>query len=118
MTVKLEVFTSPTCPHCPHAVKVSEEVREEKPEIHIIETSTGTSDGMKRAQQYNIMAVPTVLVTGPESDQPIGLKGVPSRSSLVKAIEIAEGVRKFNEPKESKNFVNDLTAKIKSFFTF
>ncbi|MBT4334604.1 thioredoxin [archaeon] len=116
MTVKLEVFTSPTCPHCPHAVKVAKEVREEKPYIHIIETSTGTNDGMKRARHYSIMAVPTILVTGAESEQPIGLKGVPSKTSLIKAIDVAEGNSKFIEPKQTTPTFSGLIERVKSFF--
>ncbi|MEM4755843.1 MAG: thioredoxin family protein [Candidatus Woesearchaeota archaeon] len=99
MAVKVEVFTSPTCPYCPRALAVAKEVAKEHEGVKIIETSTMTSSGRKRAMQFSILSVPTVLITGPATQEPIGIRGVPSKSGLIKAIAIANGQEVFEEKK-------------------
>ncbi len=94
MVVKIEVFTSSTCPHCPRAISLVNEFVE-KGQVELVETNIGSPEGQKRSGEFGIRAVPTLLVVGPGSEDPIGLRGVPSKDTLVKVIEIAEGRRKW-----------------------
>jgi len=99
-TVKVEVFTSPTCPHCPSAIRIAREVaREFQGQVRVIEVSTATPSGSRRARKYGIMSVPTVIVTGPGSVESLGHRGTPSRKTLKKLIKIALG-DEYDEKKE------------------
>ena len=104
MPATIEVFTSPTCPHCPSAVKLAKELAKERDDIRVIESSTVTAQGQKRAQKYGIMTVPTVLVSGPSHPQKIGLQGTPPKSSLIKAVEASLGLRVLEEEKREGFF--------------
>jgi small redox-active disulfide protein 1 len=99
---KIEVFTSPTCPHCPSAKQLAQEVSKGRDDVRVIEQSTATAEGVKKAQHYNIMTVPTILVTGPATNEVFGFQGTPSRTKLVEAIEMSLGKREIpnNEPKK------------------
>ncbi|HID47100.1 MAG TPA: thioredoxin [Methanothermococcus okinawensis] len=74
--VKIEVFTSPTCPHCPPAKRVVEEV--------VAELGGGVDveyiDVMRepeRAIKYGIMAVPTIVINGE-----VAFVGAPTKEEL------------------------------------
>ncbi len=111
MVATIEVFTSPTCPHCPSAVKLAKELAKEMDDVKVIESSTATSQGQKRAQKYSIMTVPTVLVSGPSHPQKIGLQGTPPKSSLIKAVEVSLGLRQWEKEKQ-KSFFSKLLKKL------
>lgn len=96
---KVELFTSPTCPHCPHAAKAVREVLKERDDASLAEFSTMTGQGKRRAQQYMVMSVPTVIITGPGYPDPIGLRGTPSKKALSDSIDICLGLKDFEEPK-------------------
>lgn len=96
---KIEVFTSPTCPHCPTALRLAKEVESERDDVKVIETSTGTQQGHRRAEQFNIMTVPTVFVKGPKHDI-IGFRGPPMKKELLHAIDISLGLSKLPEKKQ------------------
>ncbi len=95
---KIEIFTSPTCPHCHSAVSLAREIAKEREDVKVIEMSTITPDGRKRAQQLGIMAVPTIFVRGP-AYQPIGIRETPSKQGLSKAIDISLGLSEWEEEK-------------------
>jgi hypothetical protein len=46
---KIEVFTSPTCPFCPSALKLALEIEKERSDVKVLESSTGTNQGQRRA---------------------------------------------------------------------
>ena len=96
----VQVFTSPTCPHCPPTKKLVETVANERDDVIYQEMSTATPEGSAGAQKYGIMSVPTIIITGPGSEQPIGIAGLPPRKGLEKAINISLGLDKFKEEKE------------------
>jgi len=98
---KIEVYTSPTCPHCPHAKKVVGEFAKDNEEVKFVEVSTATHDGQKRAQRMNIRSVPTLVITGPGTSETIGYVGVPSNNQLKKMIDIALGKDDFEEAQET-----------------
>jgi len=96
---KVEVFTSPTCPHCSSAAKLVREIGKERDDVRVVETSTATGYGQKRAKQLGIMAVPSVFVSGPAYAEHIGFKGLPSKKGLLKAIDISLGLAMWEEKK-------------------
>ncbi|MFH1590188.1 MAG: glutaredoxin domain-containing protein [archaeon] len=108
MTVKIELFTSPTCPHCPSAKNLTYQVGKEVEGVKVVETSTATKQGSKRARSMDVMSVPTIFVTGPEFER-IGFRGTPSKSRLLDAIAISNGEKKWEEP---KSFMEKLKEKI------
>lgn len=98
MAVKINVFTSPTCPHCPSAVKAVDGIKDEVEGIIVEELSTATPKGQKLARKHNIMSVPTIIIEGVTQEN-IGFRGTPSKKSLLKAINIAKGIDQFEEKK-------------------
>lgn len=104
----VQVFTSPTCPHCPPTKKLVESVINERDDAVYQEMSTVTPEGSMKAREYGIMSVPTIIITGPASDQPIGIAGLPPKKGLEKAINISLGLDKFKEDKSKKGFLSNL----------
>ncbi|ADG13871.1 MJ0307 family thioredoxin [Methanocaldococcus infernus] len=77
--VKVEVFTSPMCPHCPAAKRVVEEVAKEMPiEVEYIDVTQNP----QKAMEYGIMAVPTIVIDGE-----IEFIGAPTKEALIEAIK-------------------------------
>ena len=65
MVFKVEVFTSPTCPHCPGAVKLVEAAKKELGDnLDVTIYNTMTEEGRKLAIDYGIMAVPAIAIDG------------------------------------------------------
>ncbi|MFH2021000.1 MAG: thioredoxin family protein [archaeon] len=95
--VKIEVFTSPTCPHCPHAKKAVEKFAAGRENIKIVETSTASREGQRRAETFGIRSVPTLFITGPGTADRIGYAGVPSEKGLSKMVNIALGKENWEE---------------------
>ena len=61
--VKIEIFTSPMCPHCPAVKRVVEEVVSEMGGRIDVE-NVNVMEEPERAVNYGIMAVPTVVIDG------------------------------------------------------
>ncbi|MFH1770201.1 MAG: glutaredoxin domain-containing protein [archaeon] len=98
MTVKIEIFTSPTCPNCPPAKNLVRDIGKEVEDVRVVETTTATKQGSRRAQSLHVLAVPTIFVTGPEFDR-MGFRGMPPKQRLLDAIAIAKGEKQWEEPK-------------------
>ena len=82
MPVKIEVYTSPTCPYCPHAVKLLDEVAPSFGQnVTVEEVNSWSEEGQTRALKYGIMAVPTIVINGK-----VRFVGVPKKDELVRAI--------------------------------
>ncbi len=77
--VKVEVFKTEMCPHCPKAVALVKEVAKDlkNVEVEIIDAMQNP----KRALEYGIMAVPTIVINGTKK-----IVGTPSREEFVKAL--------------------------------
>jgi predicted DsbA family dithiol-disulfide isomerase len=99
---KIYLFTSPTCPHCPPAKKFMQNFKSSRDDMDFQEFSTITAEGQKKADQYDIMSVPTFIIRGPGYQGNIGLRGVQSAESMNKYIDIALGKRSLEEPKKEK----------------
>ena len=75
MAVKLEVYTSQSCPYCPMAVAAAEDAVKalgDKIEYEHLDVN----EHMDKVREYQIMSVPTVVIDGevafigaPESDE-------------------------------------------------
>ena len=90
---KLYLFTSPTCPHCHSARALMEKFKKEREDYIFKELSTATSEGQKQAQKFGIMSVPTFIIKGPGYPEPIGLRGLQSKESLNKYLDLSYGIK-------------------------
>ena len=91
--VKIEIFTSPTCPYCTSAIKIAKQVAKEyNGKVKVIETSTATGKGARRARKFGIMSVPTVFVSGPATMEILAHRGTPSTKRLKQMVNIALGI--------------------------
>lgn len=86
MVVKIEVFTSPSCPYCPMAVELVEEVKKEMPDDIEVE-KIDIMQEREKAVEYNLMAVPAIAIEGV-----VKFVGAPTKEELVSVIkdEISE----------------------------
>ncbi|WP_304123297.1 MJ0307 family thioredoxin [Methanosphaera cuniculi] len=81
MAVKLEVFTSQTCPYCPMAVEVAEEAKKELGDKVDFE-HYDVAEHMDLVQKYQIMSVPTIIIDGE-----VAFVGAPSAQELISKLE-------------------------------
>ncbi len=81
MVVKVEVFTSPSCPYCPMAVQVVEEVEKEMPNDLEVEKIDIMVD-REKAIEYGLMAVPAIALNGV-----VRFVGAPNKDELLSAIK-------------------------------
>ena len=81
MVVKVEVFTSPSCPYCPMAVEVVKEVEKDMPGALEVKKIDIMED-REKAIEYGLMAVPAIALNGV-----VRFVGAPAKEELVKAIE-------------------------------
>ncbi len=86
MVVKVEVFTSPSCPYCPMAVQLVEDVKKDMPdELEVVKIDI--MEDQDKAREYGLMAVPAIALNGV-----VKFVGAPGKEELLEAIkeEIAE----------------------------
>ena len=95
MRSKIEVFVSPSCPHCPGAVKAARDLEKERNDVKVVITNIATKEGRRRAERFGIFATPTTLVYGPGYPEKIGIRGIPSKEKLEKAVSISLGKEEF-----------------------
>ncbi|WJI08847.1 thioredoxin [Methanobacterium sp. CWC-01] len=81
MVVKVEVFTSPSCPYCPMAVQVVEEVEKQMPNDLEVEKIDIMVD-REKAIEYGLMAVPAIALNGV-----VRFVGAPNKDELLSAIK-------------------------------
>lgn len=83
MSIKVEVFTSPSCPHCPMAIEVANQAKEDlKDEIELI--TINVLEDQTKAREYGIMAVPAIAVDGI-----VKFVGAPTKEQLIDAVKLA-----------------------------
>ncbi len=80
MVVKVEVFTSPSCPYCPMAIELVDEVKKEIDDLEV--TKIDISIDQEKAREYGLMAVPAIALNGV-----VKFVGAPSKEELVAAIK-------------------------------
>ncbi|MBU4535887.1 MAG: MJ0307 family thioredoxin [Euryarchaeota archaeon] len=81
MVVKIEVFTSPTCPYCPMAIEVVDEAKKDLGDVLEVETVDIMED-REKAVNYGLMAVPAIAMNGV-----VKFVGAPSKEELMQAIK-------------------------------
>lgn len=99
---KVYLFTSPTCPHCPSAKRFIHSFKSVRDDFDLIEYSTITKEGQKKARQFDVMSVPTFIIKGPGYNGNIGFRGVQSNGSMNKYIDVALGKNSIEESKTEK----------------
>lgn len=80
--LKVEVFTSPSCPYCPMAEQVVEEAKREIEEEMNVEVVNIMTD-RQRAVDYGIMAVPAIAINGV-----VEFVGAPNKDELIAKLKI------------------------------
>lgn len=81
MVVKIEVFTSPTCPYCPMAIEVVNQAKKELGDAIEVEKIDIMVD-REKAIEYGLMAVPAIAVNGI-----LTFVGAPSKEELMEALK-------------------------------
>ena len=83
MVIKIEVFKTDSCPHCPAAVSAAENAKEKfGNQIDVEIVNANNPDNIDRARQYQIMAVPTIVIDGN-----VEFIGAPSDVELINKLE-------------------------------
>ncbi|WP_297981456.1 MJ0307 family thioredoxin [uncultured Methanobrevibacter sp.] len=83
MAIKVEVFTSPTCPHCPGAKQVVAQAKEELGDaIDVIQFDIAEEEGRQKAINYGIMAVPAIAI-----NDEVKFVGAPSLAQLMNELK-------------------------------
>lgn len=82
--LKIEIYTSPTCPYCPAALRMLQKaVGIYKEAIEVTEVSVASSEGQQLAAVYDVQATPTIVIDGT-----VKFRGPPpSESDLFDEIE-------------------------------
>ncbi|MBQ6220564.1 MAG: MJ0307 family thioredoxin [Methanosphaera sp.] len=81
MSVKLEVFTSQSCPYCPMAVAAAEKAVEELGDDVDYE-HLNVDENLDKVREYQIMSVPTIVVDGE-----VAFIGAPEPEEIVRKIK-------------------------------
>ena len=86
MAIKVEVFSTSTCPHCPAAIDAAEKAKGklgDKIDVESIKIDDPAHpENRQRAIDYQIMAVPTVVIDGE-----VSFVGAPSEDELITQLE-------------------------------
>ena len=86
MAIKVEVFSTSTCPHCPAAIDAAEKAKDKLGEAIDVEAikidDPEHPEYRQRAVDYQIMAVPTIVIDGE-----VTFVGAPSEDELIDALE-------------------------------
>lgn len=86
MTIKVEVFSTSTCPHCPAAVDAAEKAKDRLGDAIDVESvkidDPNSPENRQRAIDYQIMAVPTIVINGD-----VAFVGAPSEEELIGKLE-------------------------------
>ncbi|MBZ9571160.1 MJ0307 family thioredoxin [Methanobrevibacter sp. TMH8] len=80
--LKVEVFTSPSCPYCPMAEQIVEEAKREigsEMEVEVVNIMTDR----QRAVDYGIMAVPAIAINGV-----VEFVGAPTKEELMAKLKV------------------------------
>ncbi|MBR3140028.1 MAG: thioredoxin family protein, partial [Methanobrevibacter sp.] len=84
MTIKVEVFSTNSCPHCPAAIDAASAAKDKLGDSIDVESVKidESEENRQRAINYQIMAVPTIVIDGE-----VAFVGAPSDVELIEKIE-------------------------------
>lgn len=99
---KVYLFTSPTCPHCPSAKSFIQKFKSTRDDFDLVEYSTMSAEGQKKAERFDVRSVPTFIIKGQGHNEIIGLRGSQSESVMNKYLDVALGKKTLQESREEK----------------
>ena len=86
MAIKVEVFSTSTCPHCPAAIDAAQKAKDKLGDAIDVESvkidDPSNPENRQRAIDYQIMAVPTVVIDGD-----VTFVGAPTENELIAHLE-------------------------------
>lgn len=84
MAIKVEVFSTNTCPHCPAAIDAAQSAKDKLGDAIDVESVKidESDENRQRAIEYQIMAVPTIVINGD-----VAFVGAPSDVELIEKLE-------------------------------
>ena len=97
------LFSSPTCPHCPPAKAFAEDYVKSRDDVSLIQLNTATHEGQRKAASFNIMSVPTFIIKGDNYPENIGLKGIQSKKTMDKYVDIATGKKDLKKEQSKRS---------------
>ena len=84
MAIKVEVFSTNSCPHCPAAIEAAQKAKDklgDAIDVEILKIDE-SKDNYQRAIDYQIMAVPTIVIDGE-----VTFVGAPMADELIAKLE-------------------------------
>ena len=84
MAIKVEVFSTNSCPHCPAAIEAAQKAKDklgDAIDVEILKIDE-SKDNYQRAIDYQIMAVPTIVIDGD-----VVFVGAPTDFELIEKLE-------------------------------
>jgi len=84
MAIKVEVFSTNSCPHCPAAIDAAQVAKDklgDSIDVDVIKIDE-SMENRQRAMDYQIMAVPTVVIDGE-----VTFVGAPMADELIGKLE-------------------------------
>ena len=86
MAIKVEVFSTSTCPHGPAAIDSAQKAKDKLGDASDVESvkidDPSNPENRQRAIDYQIMAVPTVVIDGD-----VTFVGAPTENELIAHLE-------------------------------
>ena len=86
MAIKVEVFSTSTCPHCPAAIDAAERAKDKFGDAIDVESvkidDPAHPENRQRAIDHQIMAVPTIVIDGE-----VAFLGAPTDDELFEKLE-------------------------------
>ena len=84
MAIKVVVFSTNSCPHCPSAIDAAQVAKDklgDAIDVEVVKIDE-SKENYERAIQYQIMAVPTIVINGD-----VAFVGAPSEDELIEKLE-------------------------------
>ena len=84
MAIKVEVFSTNSCPHCPSAIEAAEVAKDklgDAIDVEVVKIDE-SNENRERAINYQIMAVPTIVIDGE-----VAFVGAPPDFELIEKLE-------------------------------
>lgn len=84
MAIKVEVFSTNSCPHCPAAIDAAQEAKDKLGDAIDVEVLKidESNENRDKAMGYQIMAVPTIVIDGE-----VTFVGAPMADELIDKLE-------------------------------
>ena len=84
MAIKVEVFSTNSCPHCPAAIDAAQKAKDKFGDAIDVESIKidESEENYQRAIDYRIMAVPTIVINGE-----VVFVGTPTEAELNEKLE-------------------------------